>query len=438
MQHGDPIYDKMMRARIQLLFDMPFIGTLTSRLLLQDATSWCKTAATDGKHFFYNRDFIKGLTPQELLFLCGHEVFHCVFDHLGRRGGRDPKLLNMAQDYVINDALKNLHCGKMPQDGLWDERFTEEMTSEEVYDILKKNAVTIKMTLDEHLDLLGQDGDGSGEGGEPQEVEVTVMGKDGPPTLTEEDLNKIRDELKSAVIQAAKIAESQGASGIPKAIRRIIDQLIEPQMDWRSLLDAHIRSAVKGDYTFARPARKTVSIRYAIEARSMSDNDNADPFESYRVSGAPMLPSQDFLDTIDIVCAVDVSGSETVEMIRDQLSEVKGIMQTFPDFKVKVFCFDTSIHNYQEYTPTNIDEIDTYEIKGGGGTEFPVIWDFLRKKDITPQRLVVFTDGEPNGNRWGDPEYCDTLFVIHSNPRKKAPFGMTAYYDAPHLQKKAA
>ncbi|RYD61691.1 MAG: hypothetical protein EOP83_16450, partial [Verrucomicrobiaceae bacterium] len=34
-----------------------------------------------------------------------HEILHCIYDHLGRRGGRDPKLLNMAQDYVINYTL---------------------------------------------------------------------------------------------------------------------------------------------------------------------------------------------------------------------------------------------------------------------------------------------------------------------------------------------
>jgi predicted metal-dependent peptidase len=265
------------------------------------------------------------------------------------------------------------------------------------------------------------------------------MGKNGPPKLTEADLNKMRNDLKAAVLQAAKSAEASGAGGIPKAIARMIEQLIEPQLDWRSLLDAHIRSSVKGDYTFSRVARKTSAIRFATDfgtfAADNEDGETTDPFMIFRAMGAPMLPSQDYMDTIDIVCAIDVSGSETEEMIRDQLSETKGIMQSFPDFKVLVFCFDTSIHNPRTFTPANIDEIDTYKIEGGGGTEFPIIWQYLRKIDNTPKRLIVFTDGLPNGNRWGESEYCDTLFVIHSNTKIKAPFGMTAYYEPPHQKK---
>jgi predicted metal-dependent peptidase len=426
----------MLTARVQLLFDMPFIGTLTARLKLVDASSWCSTAATDGKHFFYNREFIKGLNQQELMFLCGHEVFHCVFDHLGRRGGRDPKILNMAQDYVINYALKEMGCGKMPEGGLYDEKFTDEMSSEEVYEILKKNSVKIKLPLDMHLDLLGQesddeDGKGQGQdgegGGDGQEVEVTVMGKDGPPKLTEKELNQMRQELKSAVIQAARNAEAAGAGGIPKAIQRMIDELIEPQLDWRSMLDAHIRSSVKGDYTFSRVSRKTSAIRYATDYSTFEDAEGDDPFASFRSIGAPMLPSQDFDLTIDISVYIDCSGSETPAMIRDQLSETKGIMQTFPDFVVRVATFDTQIYNYREYRPDNIHEIDEYPITGGGGTAFEAIYNHLKANEIEPRRLIVFTDGLPNGT-WGDPNYCDTLFVIHSNTHIKAPFGMTAYY----------
>lgn len=422
--NGDPVYDALITARIKLLFKMPFIGTLVTRLKLVEADGWCKTAATDGRHFYYNREFIKTLSLDNLLFLCGHEVFHVIYDHLGRRGGRNPKILNMAQDYVINYALKDCNCGTMPEGGLYDKRFTDEMTSEDVYDILIKESVTVKDTLDMHLDLFGGGGEQDGQG-EGQEYEVTILGKDGPPTMTEEDLRQIKQEMRSAIMQAA---QAHRGTKMPAGLRRMIDELIEPKMDWRALLDAHIRSARKADFTFARPSRKTQALRHLIEQEPI-DLDAEDPFAILRSRGIPMLPAQDVENEIDIFVAIDCSGSETPQMIRDQLSETKGIMLSFPSFKIRVVTFDTQIFNFRTYTPENIDDIDNYPITGGGGTWFPAIWDFLKAEGIEPHRLVVFTDGYPNEGNWGDPDYCDTLFVIHGNHQIKAPHGLTCYYE---------
>ena len=448
---SDPIYRLLVETRVQLLFDKPFFGNLAARLILVDASSWCNTAATDGKHLFYNRDFIKSLSKDELMFLLAHEILHCVYDHLGRRGGRNPQILNMAQDYVINYTLVQDKCGAMPKNGLIDNRFNDTMLSEEVYDILIKESVTIKMTLDMHLDLgddSKDDEDGEGKGGGSggsggsgsgnNEVEVTIMGKNGPPKVTEEDLQRIRAEMKAAVIQAAQQA---GAGNIPKGIARMIDDLINPKLDWRALLDAHIRSSVKDDYTFQRPSRVSAALRFAMsEARAEqamdADNEHFDgelDLAHHDEDGdmgirVPMLPSQDYMDTVDIMVAIDASGSMTEEMLRDQLSEVKGIMQTFREFRVRVLTFDTKVYNYREFTGENIQDIDNYPCDGGGGTMFECVWEYMKREGIEPHRLVLFTDGLPNSS-WGDENYVDTLFVIHTNTNIKAPFGITAYYE---------
>ncbi len=396
---NDPVVLEIVSARVNLLFDKPFFGQLACRLDLVDASAWCKTAATDGRNFYYNREFIKNLSRGELLFLVGHEVLHCVYDHLGRRGGRDPKIWNMANDYIVNWTLKNEQVGDMPEKGLYDPKITDEMWSEEVYEMLKKNSTTIKMTLDEHLELGHDRAKDSGD----DEFEVTVMGDSAPPILTEDDLRQIRNEIKTSLIQTA---QTLAGDKIPKGVRRLIGDLIEPKMDWRSLLDAHVRSAVKADYTYSRLSRRTWSSNGAI------------------------FPAQDILDCVEVAIAIDASGSMGEEMLRDILSEVKGIMQTFPDFKLLLWTFDGMVHKetFKEFTPNNISEIDYYHIKGGGGTTFEANWNFMKNEGIEPHRFVMFTDGEP-GSTWGDELYCDTLFVIHSNPKKIAPFGMTAHYE---------
>ena len=90
----DPKLDREVRemlvtARVGMLLRASFFGNLATRLKLVNADEWCATAATDGRHFYYNTRFIKMLKPKEIEFLFGHEVLHCVYDHFGRRGDRD-------------------------------------------------------------------------------------------------------------------------------------------------------------------------------------------------------------------------------------------------------------------------------------------------------------------------------------------------------------
>ena len=96
--------ERLTMGRVRLLLNKPFFGNLATRLV-PIPTYKVPTACTDGRRFYYNPAFLKHLSDNEILFLCGHEVLHCVFDHFGRREGRNPQLYNMAGDYVINFIL---------------------------------------------------------------------------------------------------------------------------------------------------------------------------------------------------------------------------------------------------------------------------------------------------------------------------------------------
>ena len=416
---SDPVVQSIVQARVGLLFNQPFFGNLATRMELVDATKWCKTAATDGRKLYYNREFIKSLTPDELLFLIGHEVLHCVYDHLGRKGSREHKLWNMANDYIVNYTLRKEKLGEMPKGGLYDDKYTDEMTSEEVYRLLEQNQTKIQMTLDEHLEMDGSDGDdGDSDGnGGGKTITVTVQGdSNGPPQLTEEDKQKIRNEIKAAVINAA---QAVGAGKVPAGVKRLIDAFTNPIMDWRTLLEMHIQSSIKDDYTFNRPSKRSWGIGGGASV---------------------ILPGSNFKDTVDVAVCIDTSGSMTDQMLRDFLSETKGIMETFDDFKLTLWTFDTQVYNPKVFTQNNIDEIMDYEPKGGGGTMFECNWEFMRDPAgygfgdidglgdcIEPKKFVMFTDGYPCGT-WGEEGYCDTLFIVHGNTSIVAPWGMTAYY----------
>ncbi len=392
------IVEKLITARVGLLLRHPFFGNLATRMQLIDASDWCSTLATDGRNFYYNNGFVNKLTPKEAEFGFGHEVLHNVFDHMGRRGDRDPQLSNIAADYAANQILKDERIGMFPSfmTCFQDDKY-RGMSYEEIYKLIEEKAIKIDMStlgemLDEHLD----DGDeGDGEGGEGDNE---GKGK-GRPKLTAEEKKAIRDEMKEAVVAAAQAA---GAGRVPAGIARMISDFTEPRMDWRQILRMQIQSIYKSNYSFNRPNRKS------------------------QHCGA-ILPGMMNEETIDVSVAIDMSGSISDTMAKDFISEVKGIMDEYKDFKLDLWCFDTEVYNYAKFTGDTADEILEYEVKGGGGTDFDANYEFMKREDINPKKFIMFTDGYPCGS-WGDEDYCEALFVIHGNETIIAPFGETAYY----------
>jgi len=392
------IIEKLVTARVGLLLRHPFFGNLATRMKLIDATEWCSTLATDGRNFYYNNDFVHKLTPREAEFGFAHEVLHNVFDHMGRRNDRDPQLSNIAADYAANQILKDENIGHVPE---WIKIYQDNKyrgwSYEQIYADVEQKAIKIDMSqlgelLDEHLD---GDGDGDGDGDRDGDKKD---GK-GRPKLTAEEKKKIRDEIKEAVVAAAQAA---GAGKVPAGIARMIQDFTEPQMDWRQLLRMNIQSIVKSNYSFSRPNRKS------------------------QHCGA-ILPGLMNEETIDVSVAIDMSGSISDKQAKDFISEVKGIMDEYKDFKLDMWCFDTSVYNYAQFTGDTAEDIHDYKVNGGGGTDFEVNWQFMKDNDILPKKFIMFTDGYPCGS-WGDEDYCDTLFIVHGNDSIISPFGQTAHY----------
>jgi predicted metal-dependent peptidase len=392
----DLILDKLITARVGLLLRHPFFGNLATRLKLIEASEWCATLATDGRNFYYNLEFVNKLKPKEAEFGFAHEVLHNVFDHMGRRDHRDPVLSNIAADYAANQILKDENIGEVPS---WIKIFQDNKyrgwSYEQIYDELYEKADKIDISklgelLDEHLD-----GEGESEGDEDGDQKD---GK-GPPRLTADEKKKIRDEIKEAMVAAAHAA---GAGKVPAGIQRMIGDFTEPKMDWRQMLRMNIQSIIKSNFSFQRPNRKS------------------------QHCGA-ILPGMMNEETVDVSVAIDMSGSISDKMAKDFISEVKGIMDEYKDFKLDLWCFDTEVYGYKQFTGDTADELSEYECKGGGGTDFEANWNFMKEEGIEPKRFIMFTDGYPCGS-WGDEDYCETLFIVHGNDSIISPFGQTAYY----------
>jgi predicted metal-dependent peptidase len=274
-------------------------------------------------------------------------------------------------------------------------------SSEEVYDDIFEQAKQngddflnqLGELLDEHLDW---EGDGEEDGNNNSNISSKQ------PKYSKEQMREIRDEVKENMMTAA---QSSGAGNVPAEIERMISKLTEPKMNWREILRQQIQSTIRNDYTFMRPSRK-----------------------GWHMSA--VLPGQNFDETIDIAVGIDMSGSIGNEQGEDFLGEVQGIMDEYQDYNIKVWCFDTKVYNEQDFTADGGERLEEYEIMGGGGTEFDCNWEYMKQHDITPKKFIMFTDGYPWGS-WGDEDYCDTVFVIHSNRDRSlmAPFGLTTHYE---------
>jgi len=392
----EEVHERIVTARVGLLLRHPFFGNMATRLKITPADEFIPTAAVDGRNLYYNTQFFNAMNNKEIEFVVAHEILHMVYDHLGRREERDPMLYNIAADYIVNNLLVRDRIGEKPRivDCYQDfkyEGWSSEAVYDELFDEAEKNGreyvEALGEMLDEHIDWEKENEEREGKG---------------LPKYTKEEMDQIKDEIKEAMLQSA---QSAGAGNTPAGIQRMIKEMTEPKMNWRELLRQQIQSTIKNDYTFSRPNRKGWH------------------------TGA-ILPGQEFDETIDVAVALDMSGSIGNAQAQDFLGEVKGIMDQYADYNIKVWCFDTKVYNEQDFTADGGEDLLDYEIMGGGGTDFMANWEYMKETGYVPKKFIMFTDGYA-WDSWGDEDYCDTVFLIHSHHDKnvQAPFGTTVRYE---------
>lgn len=432
-------YEMLTVARARLLARHPFWGVVGIDLTLVEETSGgLSTLATDGKHIFYNAEFIKKVGQEAVLFCYVHELYHCLFHHSGspdrsRKKDRDPHLWNLAGDYMINLDVKQAEIGQFPDESIikvcYDEKF-DKMSTEEIYEKLAKNPEQHQnqQTLDLHIEIQVGEGDGGdqkkgkkggkkggdqsgdGESGQGNSQTITV-------TMDPEEYEEFSKKWQKSMQQAEaahREAEMRGqaAGSIPRGVQRMLDELRRPKIDWTRVLRNFSRNILKRAYSFKRPSKTNLNSRVVI----------------------PGFRSP--VKRLEIHTAFDASGSVDREQFTIMVSELMGIMESHQDYKITAWCFDGDVieESVTEITKTGSSTLRDLEkfmkrTKGGGGTSFINNWYWMKRNKIKPKGLIVFTDGYPFGP-WGDPLYCPTMFLLVGNDERiQAPFGITAHYE---------
>lgn len=322
--------DQLTNARTSLLLDHFFFGRLALYLEFVEEPE-CKTLAVDGKHIFYNPEFVLSLSRELTKSAIVHEVMHCVFVHMSRRGTRAPRKWNMAGDYAINDIIK---AAGFPLDKGW-----------------LHSAAYVGMGAEHIYDLLPDDGGGDAQ----DEIRDAAPDDAGQKNMSM--------DWQIAVGQAAQAAKSQGK--LPKGLERLVGDLTNPKVPWREVLQRFITQISKDDYTWSRPNKKFLAQGWYM----------------------PSLYSESMGE---IAVAIDTSGSIDEPTLNAFGSEIKAIVaQTRPTNVVVIYC-DADVNHVDEYKP---GEDMAFVAHGGGGTDFSPVVQYLSSRAEQPLCLVYLTDG---------------------------------------------
>ncbi|PRY38505.1 putative metal-dependent peptidase [Spirosoma oryzae] len=365
-------YDKLIGQRIQLLFHQPFFAQVCMYLTLIEDPA-IPTACTNGKYIKYNPTWINGMTKEAAQGLILHEVGHVILLHQFRKQGREHHRWNIACDHFINLWL--LDAGfKLPEGGYHDEQY-KGMSSEKIYDLLRDDPNMPKYM---EIQLAGGIGD----------VEQATQEVDGKSVSEQE--NEIKEIIRQAAVSAKK------AGKLPGSLARLIDETLEPQVDWRNELAAFVSIADKADYCFTRPSR-----RYS--------------------GGSVVMPSL-YSQTIgQIYLFVDTSGSIGARELNVFGAELRGIAGQFGK-PIEVLYVDHHLAGMQTVEP---DETADLVPVGGGGTSFEPPFSYLRDEGIQPACAVYFTDGICDDYPDFDPteQYPVLWVILGDNKNFSPPFG---------------
>jgi predicted metal-dependent peptidase len=336
---------KMIKTRIALIMEQPFFGTLALRLrLIESRTLKTKTMAVDGVNIFYDPDFVNDRSFSDIKFVVAHEVGHCMFEHMSRRGGRQPTKWNHAGDYVINEMLVDAGFQR-PDIGLFNPKF-KGMTTDEVYNLLPDMPDDGKGQMDAVLDAPAGSGDGDGEG---------VDGSGQSPA-------SIAEDWKIATVQAANAAKGQGK--LPASLQRFVDELVRSKTDWRPRLREFFLEDARNDYSWARVNKRYASLGFYL----------------------PGLYSQE-MGTVVIV--TDDSGSIGDDILKAFAGEIDDIRQCGRPQRTIVLSCDARINHVDDLT---MDDEFKLKCHGGGGTDFRPPFTWLEEQGIEPACLVYLTD----------------------------------------------
>jgi len=398
--------DKLIKARVDLSKEKPFFGFLVMHLNFIEKKDIGLIGVDIHGNCYYNPDYVKDRSKRECQGLICHEVMHLALEHFKRHRGKQGELWNVSGDAVINGIIHKDGI-ELPKDGIIPDGYgkiklfgvtvtdVDNKCAEEVYHQLYtalktrdlkdlesyiKSHQDSKSGFDVHIYPNGEkDGKDNKEGDKGLGLKSKVEGKDWGKIL----------------VDAVTYARNQGK--LPAGMERIIGDILKTEHDWRTLLYKYITNQLPVDYSWARPSKKSYSTGI-------------------------YLPSV-VKESLDLIIAIDTSGSIRNEELKDFMGEILGILGSFSNVNLTIIDCDCEINSVQKLQHATMDDITKLRMKGGGGTSHIPVFKWVEENIPSARLLICFTDGYTTFPKSSN---VQTLWVVAGYNREdvdKFPFG---------------
>lgn len=376
----------------------------------------------EGPYLNFNPHFIEQFTTElnprqngigEMGSILKHECEHILRDHPGeRRKNIEPdlfnetdrkakakaisklKLINMAEDYEVNQNLprlpKTFKCYDKEGNVLLDDLTGNPIEFRPCFidDLIKdypKIKILTKQTAEYYYKILQQivDQGGNPTDGPGDTVVATIDNHSGDDATGSLDPETIRQMTAALVNEAYDALSSQEKSNIPANILELIKNINKKSVDWRKQLRQFRTSCSTMEVEETRRRRNR---RYGL-----------------------LYPGRRPKNKLHLVVAIDSSGSVHELALTQFMAEIKAIESS--GAKVTVIECDSTIQSVYAYNPKR-----AISIKGRGGTSFEPVFNLINtsafiKKYGKPDGLCYFTDGEDYGNLVNKPK-CKMLWAL--------------------------
>ena len=366
----------------------PFFGYLAGFLQAVEDRGVATMAVNYRGVLRYNPEFVMSLSEGELKGIIAHEVLHLALRHLARRGGRDPLVWGLAADAVANYYVEEVAGLELP-DGVFrlPGDYVKDRSVEQVYDDLAGKVI---------IEVV--EGAVVVDGRRYRQVDEHEYGEEGSP-----EVERAAAEWRDRAAQALYFARQRGS--VPGELERLVEgELHGGRVDWRRYLRERVAGVVPTDYTYLKPSRRSQALGLDVP-----------------------LPSAK-RETVEVVAALDVSGSISDEEYLEFLGELKAIAEDYPDAKMTVITCDCAIKRVvdSEFDPRSLVEELRRRI-GYGGTSHKPVFEWVKENRPGCRLLICFTDLHTECPE--EPPPFDVLWVATRDHGPEPPFGTVVVLD---------
>ena len=324
-------------------------------------------------HLYIDPDVLHAVEVGTLGFWLLHQVSHLLREHGDRYPGQpvpeqagpgplgsrnaDQKRWNVAGDAEINDDLHTASL-ELPAGAIHPESLglPESLTAEQYWDALNSD---VEPNAGCEAAISGSCDCGSGCDGQSRDWDCRKPG-----------LGTVSARLV-ARDTARRIREHTRQRGdTPGGWQRWADEILEPTINWRRQLAAHVRRgaadvAGRVDFTYRRPSRRASAVPDIV------------------------LPSlRQPLPQVALV--IDTSGSMSDSMLGQALGEVTGVLRSLGVARrnLRVIACDARAFQAQ-----HVRDLGAIRLEGGGGTDMGAGLDAAAALRPRPDLIIVLTDG---------------------------------------------